>query len=165
MFFNHFASKNQLHGFYISGTLVENELNKAYLENMSNKENATYNKISGTVPLGRWISIELRRSYLRMIKLNLFRWNPRRWEKVFQSRQSKFCGRPYPFRFFKGCLPQNSLSPLLNTLSHIQRPHKNVALNFRCFNIMIDDFKRPTLFFFYFNSFHANGLLLCPLKT
>ena len=24
MFFKHFASKNQLHGFYISGTLVEN---------------------------------------------------------------------------------------------------------------------------------------------
>ena len=27
--------------------------------------------------------------------------------------------RPYPFKFFKGCLPQNLLSPLLNTLSHI----------------------------------------------
>ena len=25
-FFKHFASKNQLHGFYISGTLVENGL-------------------------------------------------------------------------------------------------------------------------------------------
>ena len=29
-----------------------------------------------------------------------------------------FC-RPYPFKFFKGCLPPNLLSPLLNTLSHI----------------------------------------------
>ena len=27
--------------------------------------------------------------------------------------------RPYPFKFFKGCLPQNLLSPLLNTLSQI----------------------------------------------
>ena len=27
--------------------------------------------------------------------------------------------RPYPFKFFKGCLPQNLLSPLLNTLSHL----------------------------------------------
>ena len=27
--------------------------------------------------------------------------------------------RPYPFKFFKGCLRQNLLSPLLNTLSHI----------------------------------------------
>ena len=24
--------------------------------------------------------------------------------------------RPHPFKFFKGCLPQNLLSPLLNTL-------------------------------------------------
>ena len=31
-----------------------------------------------------------------------------------------FClSRPYPFNFFKGSLPQNLLSPLLNTLSHI----------------------------------------------
>ena len=27
--------------------------------------------------------------------------------------------RPYPFKFFKGCPPQNLLSPLLNTLSQI----------------------------------------------
>ena len=27
--------------------------------------------------------------------------------------------RLYPFKFFKGCLPQNLLRPLLNTLSHI----------------------------------------------
>ena len=27
--------------------------------------------------------------------------------------------RPYPFKFFKGCLPQILLGPLLNTLSHI----------------------------------------------
>ena len=30
-----------------------------------------------------------------------------------------YLSRPYPFKFFKGCLPQNLLSPLLNTLSHI----------------------------------------------
>ena len=28
-------------------------------------------------------------------------------------------GRPYPFKSFKGCLPQNLLSPLSNTLSHM----------------------------------------------
>ena len=28
--------------------------------------------------------------------------------------------RLYPFKFFKGCLPKNLLSPLLNTLSQIQ---------------------------------------------
>ena len=39
--------------------------------------------------------------------------------------------RPYPFRFFKGCLPQNSLSLLLNTLSHVsQQMHSHsVMLN------------------------------------
>ena len=28
--------------------------------------------------------------------------------------------RPYHFNFFKGCLPQSSLDPFLNTLYHIQ---------------------------------------------
>ena len=51
---------------------------------------------------------------------------------VFKSGLSKFCGRqslknfikygllkrPYPLKFFKDCLSQNLLSPLLNTLSH-----------------------------------------------
>ena len=50
----------------------------------------------------------------------------------FYMRQSKFCLRQplknfkdivnlrrlYPFKFFKGCLPQNLLSPLLNTLPY-----------------------------------------------
>ena len=46
-------------------------------------------------------------------------------DKVFMSGLSKFCGRQTLTRdmvclkFFKGCLPQNLLSPLLNTLSHI----------------------------------------------
>ena len=31
---------------------------------------------------------------------------------------SKFCGRQ-PLKYFKGCLPQNLLSPLFNTLSHL----------------------------------------------
>ena len=35
--------------------------------------------------------------------------------------QAKFVedSRPYPFKFFKGCLPQILLGPFLNTLSHI----------------------------------------------
>ena len=42
------------------------------------------------------------------------------WGKVFKSGPSKIClGRPYSFKFFKGCLPQILLGPLLNTLSHI----------------------------------------------
>ena len=49
------------------------------------------------------------------------------WDKVLKSRLSKFCGRqplknfklPYSFKFFKGCLPQNLLSRLLNTLFHL----------------------------------------------
>ena len=57
------------------------------------------------------------------------------WNKVFKSGLSKFYGRrplkilkgygllkqTIPFKFFKGCLPQNLLSSLLNTLSHIKR--------------------------------------------
>ena len=51
------------------------------------------------------------------------------WDKVFKSGPSKICGRqplkksvlgrPYPFKFFKGCLPQILLGPLLNTLSQL----------------------------------------------
>ena len=51
----------------------------------------------------------------------------------FYARQSKFCVRQslknfkdivnlrrlYPFKFFKGCLPQNLHSPLLNTLPYM----------------------------------------------
>ena len=54
------------------------------------------------------------------------------WNKVFKSGPSKICrrqplknlkdmvclSRPYLFKFFKGCLPQILLGPLLNTLSH-----------------------------------------------
>ena len=56
------------------------------------------------------------------------------WDEVFKSGLSKFCGRqplkywkgydllsrPYPFKFFKGCLPQNLHSPLFNTFSHVK---------------------------------------------
>ena len=38
--------------------------------------------------------------------------------------------RPNPFKFFKGCFPQNLLSPLLNTLSHIIDLLKPQALKF-----------------------------------
>ena len=48
-------------------------------------------------------------------------------DKVSKKGLSKFCERqPLKnlkvyglFKFFKGCLPQNLLSPLLNTLSHM----------------------------------------------
>ena len=54
------------------------------------------------------------------------------WDKVFKNRPSKICGReplksrPYLFNFCKGCLPQNLLSALLNTLSHLS--HWNMIL-------------------------------------
>ena len=41
-------------------------------------------------------------------------------DKVFKNGPSKFClSRPYPFKSFKGCLPQILLGPFLNTLSHM----------------------------------------------
>ena len=39
--------------------------------------------------------------------------------RVFKSRTYLCVSRQYPLKFFKGCLPQNLLSPLLNTLSQI----------------------------------------------
>ena len=54
-----------------------------------------------------------------------------RLDTVLKSGLSKFCGRvfksrtylcvsrQYPLKFFKRCLPQNLLSPLVNTLSQI----------------------------------------------
>ena len=68
------------------------------------------------------------------------------WDKVFKNGPSKICGRqplknlkvygllkqtislqadhipssrPYPFKCFKGCLPQILLSPFLNTWTYI----------------------------------------------
>ena len=51
------------------------------------------------------------------------------WVKVFKNGPSKICGRQplknlgrsYHFKFFKGCLPQISLGPFLNTLTHRAR--------------------------------------------
>ena len=35
------------------------------------------------------------------------------WDKVFKNGASKICGsRPYPFKFFKGCLPQILVGPM-----------------------------------------------------
>ena len=74
------------------------------------------------------------------------------WDKVFKSGLCKFCedslekfegiitvclSRPYLFKNFKGCLPQNLLSLLLYTLSHMGLMHnpsllKDIMANF-CF--------------------------------
>ena len=60
------------------------------------------------------------------------------WGKVFKSGPSKICGRqpfkkfekgivclgrPYPFKFFKGCLPQILFGSLLSTLSYLFYNH------------------------------------------
>ena len=39
--------------------------------------------------------------------------------------------RPYPFIFFKGCLPQTLLGPFLNTLS---------CITFRCSNVLAGNY-------------------------
>ena len=36
-----------------------------------------------------------------------------------------FLSKPYPFRLFKGCLPQILLGPLLNTWTHMKRKNKD----------------------------------------
>ena len=41
--------------------------------------------------------------------------------------------RPYPFKFFKGCLSKILLGPFLNTLSHTCFPPDSAAVVRRCF--------------------------------
>ena len=44
------------------------------------------------------------------------------WDKVFKNGPSKICGRqplPYPFKLFKGYLPQILPGPFLNTWTHM----------------------------------------------
>ena len=62
-------------------------------------------------------------------------------DKVFKNGPSKVCGsqplkdlKGYPFKFFKGCLPQILFGPFLNALSHISirnmfRIRINISLN------------------------------------
>ena len=45
MFFKHFASKNQLPGFYISGTLVENGLNKTFHSSLTTPVSRSFTNI------------------------------------------------------------------------------------------------------------------------
>ena len=51
-----------------------------------------------------------------------------KWDKAFKNGPSKICGRQplkhlkrygLLFKYFKTCLPQTSLGPFLNTLSHM----------------------------------------------
>ena len=45
------------------------------------------------------------------------------WKTVFKNLWKTAFNRlsiPFPFKFFKGCLPQILLSPLLNTLSQMK---------------------------------------------
>ena len=49
--------------------------------------------------------------------------NSYKWDKVFKSGPGKICGRQplknlKGYKFFKGCLPQILLGPLLNTWTH-----------------------------------------------
>ena len=54
------------------------------------------------------------------------------WKKVFK----KFEG-PYHFKFFKGRLPQISLGPFLNTLTHLLRTKFSIFLRSKCFLLAI----------------------------
>ena len=90
------------------------------------------------IPCKKYIKIEFRTLFTNSIdafKTN----NPIIWDKKFKSRLSKFCGRQ-PLKgnfksFFKGCLaPQNLLSPLLNTLSHMKTNQISLPIlsKFKC---------------------------------
>ena len=49
---------------------------------------------------------------------------------IHEDGLSRLLSRPYPFKFFKGCLPQNLLSPLLSTLSHLEPYYSGPILVF-----------------------------------
>ena len=42
-----------------------------------------------------------------------------RYSRMDQVKFMEDLGRPYYFKFFKGCLPQILLGPFLNTLTHM----------------------------------------------
>ena len=81
------------------------------------------------------------------------------WDKVFESGLSKCCGRQslknfkgygllkqtILLNFFKGCLPQNLLSPLFNTLSHIFLAFSIVWSDQQCRKFWIDLKKAPNV--------------------
>ena len=68
-------------------------------------------------------------------------------DKVFKGGLSKFCGkRPLKnlkqtisLQLFKGCLPQNLLSPLLNTLSYIPLTIFTKKHHHRCLTRLLED--------------------------
>ena len=56
----------------------------------------------------------MRQSIQEWTKQNLWKTTFKKFEGVWSA-----CSKPYPFKFFKGCLPQILLGPFLNTLSHM----------------------------------------------
>ena len=60
-------------------------------------------------------------------------------------------GRPYHFKYFKGCLPQFLLGPFLNTLTYLQRHFKNSSITYSSTSLI--------------NPFHITSLFLYPLET
>ena len=67
---------------------------------------------------GEWISFfQLKHdSQIRLNIKELTEWNL--WKTAF--KKIEVMNRPYHFKFFKGCLPQISLGPFLNTLFQIR---------------------------------------------
>ena len=51
MFFKHFASKNQVPGFYVSGTLVENELMNTFYSKIKTFDCDSNNEIKNKIIL------------------------------------------------------------------------------------------------------------------
>ena len=56
----------------------------------------------------------MEQSFQEWTKQNLWKTAFKKFERVWSA-----LGRPYPFKFFKVCLPQILLGPFLNTLSHM----------------------------------------------
>ena len=67
---------------------------------------------------------------LLFITTSDFRQRPGSSHRTMKNGPSKICGRPYPFKFFKSCLPQILLGPFSNNLSQILFPWNLAVIMF-----------------------------------
>ena len=93
------------------------------------------------------IQYHLGKSIQEWTQLNLWKADFQKFEGVWSA-----LGRPYPFKYFKGCLPLILLGPLLNTsshlynLKHVENTHGGILLLVK----VTKSYTPPWVFFTFF---------------
>ena len=99
-------------------SLLENKMNIEDRNEIFNLKNATTSVAFWSTYSYLFLYRQERRTILRryynILAACLETYEAKYW------RMDQVRSRPYPFKFFKGCLPQILLGPLLNTLSHMK---------------------------------------------